>query len=202
MFQLNRKTFTMGAILMVAIFYWKNRPVPVADGILIPEDPIQENIVEGQGKPVKIPAGVAEPLAHYKIRARVLSTNRYYFDPGAGISPIDLALGWGPMSDSRILKELRIGQSLRYYHVKWTQSAPISDSEIMRHSANVHIIPADDIVKEVLFSLREGHLIELKGELVVVSTKDGGEWRSSMSRDDRGGGACELMRVTSIRVLN
>jgi hypothetical protein len=201
MFELNRKTFIIGAVLLAAILYWRGRPVSVADGVLIPDDPIQEVITDNDKKPIRIDSGVVEPLARYKIRARVLSTNRYYFDPGAGIAPIDLALGWGPMSDSKVLNELSIGQSLRYYHVSW-RNPPIPEQEIMRHSANVHIIPANKIVKDVILGLREGNLIELTGSLVMVSTKDGGEWRSSLSRDDTGAGACELMHVTSIRVLN
>jgi hypothetical protein len=201
MFEFNRKTFTIAALMLAAILYWKARPVTVADGVLIPENPLQEELTDSDKKPIRIDVGVAEPLARYKIRARVLSTNRYYFDPGSSISPIDLALGWGPMSDSKVLNELSIGQSLRYYHVSW-KNPPISEQEIMRHSANVHIIPANKIIRDVVVGLREGNLIELTGSLVMVSTKEGGEWRSSLSRDDTGAGACELMHVTSIRVLN
>lgn len=201
MFQLNRKSLTIGAILVAALLYWKSRPVSVPDGILIPENPEQVELTETERKPIKIDVGVAEPLARYKIRARVLSTNRYWFDPGAAVSPIDLALGWGPMSDSKVLNELSIGQSLRYYHVHW-RNAPIPENEIMQHSANVHIIPANKVIKDVILSLREGNLIELQGSLVMVSSKDGGEWRSSLSRDDTGAGACELMHVTAVRVLN
>ncbi|WP_413580702.1 hypothetical protein [Bdellovibrio sp. HCB288] len=198
---MNRKNIILGAVLIGAFLYWKNRPVPVADGVLIPEAPFQELIPEDQRRAIIFDSGVAEPMAHYKIRARVLSTNRYWFDPGAAISPIDLALGWGPMSDSRVLNELSIGQSLRYYHVRW-KNPPIAETEILRHSANVHLIPANAMVKDLLFTLREGNLIELNGSLVVVSSKNGGEWRTSLSRDDRGAGACELMYVTTIRVLN
>jgi hypothetical protein len=201
MFQMNRKTFTMGALALAAILYWKGRPISVPDGILIPENPEQIEISAEDRKPIKIETGVAEPLAKYKIRARVLSTNRYWFDPGAAVSPIDLALGWGPMSDSKVLNELSIGQSLRYYHVSWRNS-PIPENEIMNHSANVHIIPANKIIKDVILNLREGNLIELQGTLVMVSSKDGGEWTSSLSREDTGAGACELMHVTAVRILN
>ncbi|UYL07374.1 hypothetical protein B9G69_009985 [Bdellovibrio sp. SKB1291214] len=201
MLQLNRKTFTLGAITLAALLYWKGRPISVPDGVLIPEAPEQTELSENERKPIKIDTGVVEPLARYKIRARVLSTNRYWLDPGAAVSPIDLALGWGPMSDSKVLNELSIGQSLRYYHVRW-RNPPIPENEIMHHSANVHIIPANKVIKDVVLGLREGNLIELQGSLVMVSGKDGGEWKSSLSRDDTGAGACELMHVTAVRVLN
>ncbi|WP_413577727.1 hypothetical protein ACLVWU_04695 [Bdellovibrio sp. HCB290] len=201
MLELNRKTLFIGAAIIAAFLHWNGRPVAVPDGVLIKEDPDQQLIPENERKAIVLDVGIAEPQARYKIRARVLSTNRYWFDPGAAISPIDLALGWGPMSDSRILNELSIGQSLRYYHVKW-RNPPLPTNEIMRHSANVHMIPANPVVRDLLFSLREGNLIELNGSLVIVSSKNGGQWSSSLSRDDRGAGACELMYVTSVRVLN
>lgn len=202
MLEWDRKKFILGAVVIVTFFYWKTRPISNRDGVLIPEDPVQELVSDSEKRPVKIGNGVAEPLAHYKIRARVLSTNRYWFDPGAAFSPIDLALGWGPMSDSRILNQLSISQSLRYYHVRWSNPPPIPSEEIMHHSANVHIVPANDVVKDIISDLREGSLIEMTGDLVMISGKDGGEWKSSLSREDTGPGACELMRVTSIRVLN
>ncbi|WP_413586739.1 hypothetical protein [Bdellovibrio sp. HCB274] len=201
MLELNRKNIILGAVVIATFLHWNGRPVAVPEGVLVKDNPSQESIPENERKAIITDVGIAEPLANYKIRARVLSTNRYWFDPGAAISPIDLALGWGPMSDSRVLNELSIGQSLRYYHVKW-RNPPIPENEILRHSANVHIIPANTIVKDLLFSLREGNLIELDGQLVVFSGKSGGEWKSSLSRDDRGAGACELMYVTSVRVLN
>ena len=42
----------------------------------------------------------------------------------------------------------------------------------------------------------------MTGELVVVSSQGRGEWRSSLSRDDTGAGACELMYVDSLKILN
>jgi hypothetical protein len=35
------------------------------------------------------------------MRARVLSTERYWFDGASSVSPIDFAVGWGRMSDQR-----------------------------------------------------------------------------------------------------
>ncbi|MEK2690309.1 hypothetical protein [Bdellovibrio sp. GT3] len=201
MLELNRKNIILGAVLLATFLHWNSRPVAVPDGVLVKEDPQQEAIPEAERKAIILDSGVAEPLARYKIRARVLSTNRFWFDPGAAISPIDLALGWGPMSDSKVLNELSIGQSLRYYHIKW-RTPPLPKNEMLHHSANVHMIPANKVIKDLLLSLREGNLIELNGELVLFSGKNGGEWKSSLTREDRGAGACELMYVTSVRILN
>ncbi len=42
----------------------------------------------------------------------------------------------------------------------------------------------------------------MSGDLVVVSAKDRPEWRTSLTRDDTGAGACELMYVESLKILN
>ena len=86
------------------------------------------------------------PVATFKIRARVLSRENYRFDTGSDLSPLDLALGWGPMSDSAVLSKIDITQSNRFYW--WNvDSFPIPRADIERHSANMHLIPAPAPVK-------------------------------------------------------
>ena len=41
------------------------------------------------------------PLADFEVEARVLSVENYSMDGGARLSPIDFALGWGPMAQPR-----------------------------------------------------------------------------------------------------
>ena len=41
----------------------------------------------------------------------------------------------------------------------------------------------------------EGSIVQLRGYLVAVQAADGWRWRSSLSRDDTGGGSCELVFV-------
>jgi len=46
--------------------------------------------------------------------------------------------------------------------------------------------------------LKKDDLVYLKGSLIEIQAKDGWRWKSSLSREDTGNGACELMRVDSI----
>lgn len=192
-----KKVLAALAIPAIAFFVWQDRPVSHPAGVLVPEQPEQVLVAAEGRRPIKMKDSVAEPLATYKIRARVLSKQRYRFDHGAKVSPIDLALGWGPMSDTAVLDQLSISQDHRFYFLRW-QQPPINEKDMMLNSANVHIIPANDYIKDQVLSLRIGQIVELRGSLVVVSGKDGGEWKSSLSREDSGAGACELMYVNQV----
>ncbi len=105
-----KKVFFNSSAPLCLFVWWEHRPVAQPEGVLVPETPQQISIPDAERKPVVINDQVIEPLASYKIRARVLSKERYWMDPGSKISPIDLALGWGPMSDSRVIEDLSISQ--------------------------------------------------------------------------------------------
>jgi hypothetical protein len=72
---------------------------------------------------------------------------------------------------------------------------------IAQHSANMHIIPAGDPIEKELMRIRKGHIVRLGGYLVQVNAPDGWSWRSSLTRSDTGGGACEVVLVDRIAVL-
>jgi hypothetical protein len=141
-----------------------------------------------------------QPLQDFRIEARVLASETYRHDRGADLSPIDLALGWGPMSDSAVLDKIRINQSSRFYH--WHVDAfPIPRQDIERSSANMHMIPADAGIERRLKAVRPGQKVQIDGWLVEARGPDGWRWRSSLTRDDTGAGACELIFVRNLRVL-
>lgn len=132
--------------------------------------------------------------------AMVLGREDYRFDRGAQLSPIDLALGWGPMADPQVLRGIEIRQSNRWYYWR-TDEFPIPRREIERHSANMHMIPGNAAVASALNSLKAGARISLSGQLVRVEGDDGFQWVSSLSREDTGAGACELVWVEHLTVL-
>lgn len=137
------------------------------------------------------------PLADFSIEARVLAKEAYHLDRGASLSPVDLALGWGPMSDSAVLSQIRISQSNRFYH--WhVDQFPIPREAIETHSANMHMIPADDAIEAQLNDVRVGQLVKIEGYLVQANAKDGFYWKSSLTRQDTGAGACELVFVKKL----
>jgi hypothetical protein len=141
-----------------------------------------------------------EALASFDIEARVLSKENYYADRESELVPVDLALGWGAMSDSSVLEKLSIGQSGRFYFYRWENEPPRSPSEIASHSANMHLIPASPPIEAKIKSVRVGQVVHIVGQLVEARAPDGWHWRSSLTREDTGAGACELVRVESIEI--
>jgi hypothetical protein len=104
------------------------------------------------------------------------------------------------MSDSRVLADIEISQGNRFYYWR-TRNWPIERREIETHSANWHVIPENDEVRAVLRRLRAGSLVQLRGRLVDIEGKEGG-MRTSLTRDDTGAGACEILLAVSARMVD
>ncbi len=185
-------------VLYGAYDLWSERAQAQAPGILVAEAPRQRDVT---GLAAFARDGYRiTPLAEFEIKARVLSKTRYRLDREAELAPIDLALGWGPMSDSSVLDRIEISQSNRFFYWRVTEF-PIPRREIERNAANMHLIPADAAVEAALKSVRAGQVVALTGYLVRVDASDGWHWKSSLRRDDTGNGACELIWVESARSL-
>src|SRR5664279_2678620 len=180
---------------LAGFWWWEGRPISQPAGILAPLDPAQtdpESAVPWSFRKHKV-----TPLARFELRARVLSTERYRFDRAAELSPVDFALGWGPMSDSRILGAFTIQQRDRWYF--WSAAKlPIPAGDVISHSANMHMIPADPLVEKRLLAVKPGQLVELRGMLIRADGLDGWHWLSSLTRTDTGDGSCEVVWVESV----
>jgi len=172
------------------------RPIVQEPGVFVPDAPLQSDPVSRAT--TRLGDFELTPLADFSLDARVLSRADYRLGTESELSPTDLALGWGRMSDSAVIAQLDISQSARFYSYRWSEEPPIPAREIMVSSANMHLIPADPGVAAAIARVRVGELISLRGHLVEVRREDGWRWRSSLRRDDSGAGACELILVDSI----
>ncbi|HQI71965.1 MAG TPA: hypothetical protein PLM65_02355 [Smithella sp.] len=138
----------------------------------VEEQPVQEstNIPSLQRDDYDI-----QPVARYALRAKVLSAERYRMGRMSDLSPLDLALGWGPMSRNDVIEKLDIRQGNRWYYYRWEGTPPISPADIIRSSANTHLVPASDSVKSRLLKVRTGEIVKLKGYLINIKHRDGCE---------------------------
>ena len=64
-----------------------------------------------------------------------------------------------------------------------------------------HFIPANVQVTRELMRVESGDTVRFRGYLVEISSMDGWKWRSSLTRNDTGNGACELVLVDDLTVF-
>ncbi len=185
---------TFGAVALFAV--WQlvpSRPIQRDPGELAADDPLQSALEA----PQTLTRGDFQVIgqARFSAEVRVLGRERYRLGELAEVSPLDIAVGWGPMSDSTVLADLDIWQSGRFYFWHYDDEPPVPTPVIESHSANWHLVPANDTVWRKLRGLRVGDVVKLDGMLVNLENPDVGTMTTSLRRDDTGAGACEIIYV-------
>jgi hypothetical protein len=187
------------ALVVAGVYRWySTRDIERAPGVLVAEDPEQQDIGDANG--IDRDGFRLVPRAEFSATVRVLRREDYSLGPLAKLVPTDFAVGWGPMSDSSVLANIEISQGNRFYYWR-TENWPIDRREIEIHSANWHVIPENASVRDALARLRAGSVVELRGRLVDIEGKEGG-MRTSLTREDTGAGACEILLASSARVMD
>jgi hypothetical protein len=185
---------------MVLFALWKlysGRDIDRPPGVLVAAEPLQREIDDAP----LITRGEyrLRPRAEFSATVRVLGREDYSLGELADLIPTDFAVGWGPLSDSHVLEDVQITQSNRFYYWR-TEHWPVDRATIESHSANWHVIPGNVAVRATLEKLRRGSIVTFEGELVDVEGKDG-SMQTSLSRQDTGAGACEVLLATSARLV-
>lgn len=173
---------------------------PLPPQVAAGDPPLQSDAPDGLA-PFALQAATLTPLAGFSVDARVLSRRDYSNGRESDLSPIDLALGWQRMSDDDVVDALSISQSGRWYRYAWSDTPPIEPREIARSSANMHMIPGNASVAAALDGIRADQRVRIDGWLVEAESADGWRWRSSTTRTDSGGGACEVVYVCGVTAL-
>jgi hypothetical protein len=184
-------------IVWGASHWYAGRPLHAPDGVLAEGEPQQIDVPNGAT--LQMGRWTLTVRATYQVTARVLAREQYHFDALSDLIPEDLALGWGPMSDGRILRTIDISQSNRFYFWHTTAATAIARHSIIIHSANTHVIPQNSLIARQLGRLRPGEVVTLTGDLVDALRNDGMWVKTSLVRDDTGAGACEVLLVTDVR---
>ena len=206
---------TLGSLLLLVVWLGLHSPSPTQplisgngsasicpppEKFRHPDTPRQSDVDNRIGV-LQLGESTIIPLAGFSLQARVLSRENYRFDAGAEFSPLDLALGWGPMAEPGMAEKLNVSQSTRWYRYSWSgDGPPIPLNEIISHSANMHMVPATNAVADALKQVSANDVVELNGWLIRIEKNDGWRWQSSLSRDDSGDGGCELVYVCAIEI--
>lgn len=147
-----------------------------------------------------------QPRATYRITGYAAETSRKLLDEWDFVMPLDVALVWGPVADPDVLGHLKFHLSERYVSYWYDgRTPPAAVAQLRSHVANNHLIPASEDVADRLRHIAVGDLVTLQGKLVDVDIRDARgkqvfQARTSLSRDDVGSGACEILWVESVDV--
>jgi hypothetical protein len=194
MFDHAKLILALGGVGLGLFFLMTGGAIDRPPGVLAPIEPQQRPV---QRPTFQFGAYQLTPLAEFDVEARVLSVETYRTDGGARLSPIDFALGWGPMSDSAVLEHFRINQGARFFTIYPDEDA-IDMKVALLSAANMHIIPASGTLEDELKRVRPGSVVHLRGQLVSALGPNNFTWRSSLTRADTGNGACELFYVEAM----
>jgi hypothetical protein len=184
------------AIVLGIAGYWSQRPIGRAPGVLAAAEPEQTDPTLA---PFRLGTALITPRANYDIIARVLSVDRYRVDGGSWLAPVDFAVGWSKMSDSAVLKHFRVTQGGRFFTI-YPDDDAIDLHEALRLASNMHLVPATLRVRDQLLRTRVGNIAHLRGYLIDANRDDGFSWHTSLTREDTGDGACELMWVEAVEL--
>ncbi len=194
MFAHAKLILALSAMGLGLFFLMSSGAIDRPPGVLAANEPVQRLV---QRSAFRFGDYELTPLADFDVEARVLSVERYRTDRSSKLSPIDFALGWGPMSDSAVLDHFRIRQGGRFFSIYPDEQA-IALNIALLSAANMHLIPASNALEDELKRVRPGNVVHLRGQLVSALGPNNFTWRSSLTRADTGNGACELFFVEAI----
>lgn len=173
--------------------------------------PVQEQASGGETLAIKGYEVKLSFLYSYDIEALVVHKKNYTANNFQDkLAPVDLALAWGTVAQYNKEIDLNWSQSGRFAHWQVDSVEKLTPMGGMRgvqiQASNNHLIPADKYVAQKIKKIKTGDHIRIKGYLVnVQATKPDGQrfyWNSSTTREDTGGGACEVIYVKDIQKIS
>lgn len=196
---LDRSKIMIGVIVLILCLFGFRLLFPSYGGPSVIADPVQTEMKETvidhiglNGESVQLVL-----MAEYEGQFAVQGVKKYQTDGASAVSSRDFILSWGELPSKSIDDEIDYSQRNRWYYYTYSAACPVESGYISNHSANTHIIAANDYILKNVEAVKENDYVYLKGYLVRVKFQ-GGDWTSSMTRKDTGDGSCEILYVTEI----
>ncbi|PKN79637.1 MAG: hypothetical protein CVU48_04820 [Candidatus Cloacimonetes bacterium HGW-Cloacimonetes-1] len=209
----------VSTIIMVVIFvifgglawvaYWTSMRPEASDLEALPEldlsaEPLQ-TAATGDSIPILERGNkrvVFRALARYRISGLLVSKHNYRGKFMNRLSPCDYALVWGEVPNQ--MQYLKFNQVVRYCLFYIKDPSQVDVRYVANHMSNNHLIPANENIRRAIKRGKKGMKVELEGYLVRLKVYKGervfSTWSSSLTRTDDGGGACELIYLTKLRI--
>jgi len=198
-------------VFILAISFYQKEKLPSNENVI--EDLYQEPIQRVTDRdPFEIEKeGIAyeiDPLYEYELYGMIVSYHHskswfdYYHQKWSDfINVKDICVIWGNNIESGIY------QSMKFKNGSWTcywQSKDNTSWSQFQDNAlsNNHLLTDKEEVSKAIMEAKKGDQIYLKGYLVQYShSNDSFKRGTSITRDDRGNGACETIYVTDFKIL-
>ncbi len=195
-------------ILFLCFVFGCDRPKMTgveSDEIDTSRDPIQSSYKSDEPNIREIKNGLFTmiPVAEYRISGVVVSKKTYSSGWDGEISPVDLTIVWGRLAEPEYDRHVTYSQGNRWYFYQYQPGSPFDNSFVISHSANNHIIPANENIHEAIKTIGKKDKVVLEGVLVNIKGTYKGQpviWNTSLSRKDTGNGSCELFYVSKVRI--
>ena len=200
------------AVALAIHLSWREIPLPDPSGV-------EESIKRGQpiqlnsdaapfAAPIDHVTYVVTPRARYELAGVVVSYHRgdalfnmYHADDPGNVQDVCVVWGDNVANGSYLRVTYSSGEFTCYYQWSGSLSPPFDPAQM----SNNHLIPADAFIAYRIKQLRIGDQIRMSGLLVDYEVSRDGvnrlARRTSLTRTDTGNGACEVVYVTALDVI-
>lgn len=191
------KYIALITVAVASFMAWTNFPVHHGPGIKAPESPEINRIMFPKESDFK--NGRIKPTHTLKATVRILDKERFYFGDKNEYSPVDILVGWKDMSDNKNLDFMLADANNRAYSIQYSEP-PMSVNRIYQHSDLWHLLPTDQETEDLIKSLRTGHIIKVKGQIVDLKVPGQYNWKSRNDSKEKPGS--RLIKVEHIEIKN
>ena len=142
------------------------------------------------------------PLHEYSVTGMVFGTSHKLASDFDDVMAADVGLLWGENARLELYRDVKLRVRMDHYEVWWKEGQRFD----MNDAANTHLASCDASAFRAAKKIKPGDQVRIRGWLVNArASKEPGEtdprkilnWRTSVSRDDKGEGACEVLYVRS-----
>lgn len=191
------KYLLLCVVIGLSIMAWSEIPIKRGPGITADKAPVISKLIGN--KDITFNGNTFSPHKKIEASVRVLEKSRYFFDNMSEFSSYDILVGWGEVSDQKNVDYINFklkDRSFTYNKIR----LPLKSDKISNQTLLWHAVPSSEDIKSSLFSLREGHIIQVSGFIVNVATKEGLHWNSAStpSQVSKSANQHDILWITSL----
>jgi hypothetical protein len=142
------------------------------------------------------------PLHEYAVTAMVFGISHKLASEFDDVMSADVGLLWGENASGELYRDVKLRVMTDHYEVWWKDGQRFN----LTDAANTHLASCDEAAFKAAKRIKPGDQVRIRGWLVNArASKEPGEtdprkifrWRTSVTRDDKGEGACEILYLRS-----